>query len=101
MGCIYYSLFLVEIRRVCYETQLQCSCKICEDFETPQECKSVTPCPNLQYTIPLQTNCYWVYPNAITFETDNKKSRISEPFEGRCDCCETLCIHPLVLNRNT
>ena len=90
-----------QIRRVCYETQLQCSCKICEDFKTPKECKSVTPCPNLQYAVPLQTNCYWVYPNVIKFETDTTKSRIITPFEGRCTCCRRSCIHPLVLDRNT
>ena len=75
-----------QIRRVCYETQLQCGCKTCEDFETPKECKSISPCPNLQFASTLRTNCYWVYP---TFEK-----------KGKCSCCRKSCIHPLVLNRN-
>ena len=88
-----------QIRRICYETQLRCSCKTCEDFKTPRECKRVKPCPNLVFPLPLRTNCYWVYPNTVTFEMNNTKS--IKPFEGRCDCCGRLCIHPLVLNRNT
>ena len=88
-----------QIRRVCYETQLQCSCKICEDFRTQNECNTITPCPNLQF--PNQTNCYWVNPNIIQFDIDTEKSRIIPPLKGRCTCCTKSCIHPLFLNQKT
>lgn len=47
-----------QIRRVCYETHLQCGCKACEDFKR-SDCDSITPCPNLQNSTSNQTKCYW------------------------------------------
>ena len=92
------------LKRVCYETHLQCGCKTCKDFKTPKECNNVTSCPNSQLSTPFQTNCYWVNP-IIKFEpfpTVSFKRMITVPFRGRCSCCiPQSCVHPFIFNRAT
>ena len=90
---------------MCYETHLQCGCKVCEDFKI-FNCNSITPCPNLKNSTSNQTKCYWTFPRIPQLDTGVAvplKRNIVVPFKGICNCCDLnqKCLSPKILDPDT
>lgn len=82
------------IKRVCYETHIECGCRKCQDFTTPEQC--IKPCPNLRFSN-LETKCYWAYPKQVKSDPTTKVLS-----RGECSCCYPQeCIPPLVFSYET
>ena len=90
------------IRKVCYETHLQCDCRKCEHITSSSECVQTEPCPN--GIVSNKGFCYWRKSPVRSSDTTN--IAVVNDFEfklqGSCDCCHPKsCNEPLEFNPDT